>query len=69
MSWRNSKAFERLQFRMLSVIGIGTVLSLGLLILLKKEGEFGVLRLQALPAVLAVDSRTCAGLLSQYHWS
>lgn len=46
MSWRNSKAFERLQFRMLSVIGIGTVLSLGLLILLKKEGEFVPLELE-----------------------
>ena len=44
MSWRNSKAFHTLQTRMLMLMSAALVGALGVIIIAKDRGEFGMLR-------------------------
>ena len=48
MSWRKTKAFETFSRRMLVLIGFSTGCGLGLILFLKKSGEFEPLMLQRL---------------------
>ena len=48
MSWRNTKAFERLTLRMMLLVGFGTLVNFGYLLHLKSSGEFGTHKLDAL---------------------
>lgn len=41
MSWRNSKAFELLTVRLLGLVGVGTVIGMGFLVIAKQNNEFG----------------------------
>lgn len=67
MSWRRSKAFEQFSTRMLMALGTGTFLSLGLVIFMKHNGDFGapLLRSPSDPPTLTAVLLLCC---SQSHW-
>ena len=59
MSWRRSKAFEVLCARILLVTGFGTIGGMSLLVLLKRNGDFGA-KCTELPRVLPTRAHRCS---------
>ena len=68
--WRSSRAFETLMMRMLGLMAFSTTSGMGLLLLVKRNGDFGAhepsLAFPSTPAVVYL--MTSHAVCAQSHW-